>query len=130
MLPSARGNMRSRFSAARTNIAATALQQAQLLPEEIFKKRDGTAMNQREVDRSMILILSLDRCLKARPRQRGDFTPGLMADACAAREATTDKELEEFYFWLLEHAEHPATPKTAEEILKDWERVKATNDEK
>jgi hypothetical protein len=123
LAPEKRGNLRSRLNAAKNTIAAMAMQQAQLLPPEIYKKRDGSVMTQREVDRSMVLILTLDRCLKARPRTKGDFTQGLLADACAALEETKPAELQEFYYWLLEHAEHPAVPKTAEDILKEWGRV-------
>jgi hypothetical protein len=127
LAPEKRGNLRSRLNAAKNTIAAQAMQQAQLLPPEIYKKRDGSVMTQREVDRSMVLILTLDRCLKARPRTKGDFTQGLLADACAAVDAAAQQhrptELQEFYYWLLEHAGQPAVPETAEDILKEWPRV-------
>jgi hypothetical protein len=118
-----RGNIRSRLNAAKNNIAATAMQQAQLLPPEIFKRRDGTPMPQREIDRSTVLILTLDRCLKAPARLTSSYTEGLMADACAVVCAVTPEALQEFYYWLAERREHPATPKTAEEVLKDWDRI-------
>jgi hypothetical protein len=123
LAPEKRGNLRSRLNAVKNTIAAMAMQQALLLPPETFKKRDGTVMTQREVDRSMILILTLDRCLKARSRSGGDYTQGLLADAFAALEVTKPEELQEFYYWLLEHKGQPAVPETAEDILKEWDRV-------
>ena len=120
--PALRGNIRSRLNAAKNNIVATAYMQAQLLPPEVFKRRDGTLMDRRAIDRSTVLILTLDRCLKAPPRQTSSYTEGLMADACAAVEAVEPDALQEFYYWLAERREHPATPKTAEEILKEWDK--------
>lgn len=115
-----RGNIRSRLNAAKNNIAATAMQQAQLLPLAVFKRRDGTTMDQRAIQRATILILTLDRCLKAAPRQQGSYTEGLMADACAVVESVEQEALQEFYYWLAERYDLPATPKTAEEVLRDW----------
>jgi hypothetical protein len=118
-----RGNLRSALSRGRQEIAQAAMMQAQLLPPEIFRRRDGAAMDQRTVDRCMVLIMTLDRCLQARRRASGLFTQGLLADACAVLEATPAEELTEFYHWLQEHVSHPATPKSAEDILREWHKV-------
>ena len=122
-----RGNIRSRLSAAKNNIAASAMMQAQLLPPDNFKKRDGTVMTQREVDRSMIVILTLDRCLKAGNRSARSYTEGLLADACTAAEVLAADKEQEFYFWLAERKDNPATPKTTEEVLIDFKRLYETS---
>ena len=79
-------------------------------------------MAQRSIDRSMVLILTLDRCLKSPQRHPGSYSAGLMADACAVVEARSQEELQEFYYWLAARRDHPMMPKTAEEVLKDWDR--------
>jgi hypothetical protein len=122
------GNIRSRLNAAKTNIAAMALQQGMLLSPELYKKRDGTPMDKREQDRSVILILTLDRCLtpsgtKTPARPQPAYTPGLMADACAVINQVTPGELQEFYYWLAERNQKPLAPETTEEVLRDWDRI-------
>lgn len=120
-----RGNIASRLSAAKGNIVAAAVQQGDLLQMAIFKKRDATPMTQPERQRCMMLIITLDRCLnpsgfKAVHRPDGTYTAGLMADACAVVEAVTADELQKFYAWLIERRDLPMTPKTTEDLLKDW----------
>lgn len=122
------GNMRSRMAAARTNIAASALQQGNLLPFETYKKHDGTPMDDRSRQRCMVIIITIDRCLNPvgfRPVQRsaGSYTDGLMADACDMFEALKEDELQTFYEWLHLNREKPATPKTTEDVLRDWKVV-------
>jgi len=118
-----RGNRRSLPARSKNVIAHEAMQQSQLLPPEVFRKRGGEKMQQREIDRSMILIITLDRCLKLRPRFKSTFTEGLLADACHVIETTKPEDLEAFYETLAERWDHPATPKSADDILRDWERV-------
>jgi hypothetical protein len=99
-----------------------------LLPPERFLHRDGTEMNATESQRALVLILTLDRCLKAPPRPQHAFTAGLMADAGAvvrrqqAGEVSAE-ELQQFYYWVAENAGHPAVPKATEDILRDFERL-------
>ena len=118
-----RGNLRSRLKAAQTEIAASAMQQGLLLPPEHLRKRDGTTMVRQEIDRAMILVMTLDRCLSLPRRKAGDFGEGLLADACAVAMAHDQKDLQQFYYWLAEHAGNAALPASAEEILKDWDRI-------
>jgi len=118
-----RGNRRSLPSRSKNVIAHEAFQQSQLLSPEVFRKRDGNTMCQREIDRSMVLIITLDRCLKQRARFKSNFTEGLLADACHVIETTPQAELDAFYGWLAEKWDHPAIPKSADEILRDWTRV-------
>ena len=118
--PTARANLRSVVVRGAAGIAAQAPKQALLLPEGYFRTRDGVEMTAAEVNRAMVLILTLDRCLKARARSAGNYSAGLMADAHAAAEATPAGALKAFYFWLAENARHPAVPKAADLILRDW----------
>ena len=117
-----RGNRRSLPARSKNVIAQEAMMQAQLLPPEVFRRRDGTPLEQRDVDRCMVLVITLDRCLKARPRFKSNFTAGLLADAAHVVD-TAAGELPMFYEWLAEHFDKPATPKSADEILKDWARM-------
>jgi hypothetical protein len=122
-----RGNRRSLPARNKNVIAHEAFQQSQLLPAEVFRKRDGQAMIQREIDRSMVLIITLDRCLKQRARFKSNFTEGLLADAHQVIETTPQEELDAFYGWLAEKWDHPAVPKSADEILRDWDRIFQTS---
>lgn len=119
------GNLRSRLNAQRKNINAAAMMQAQLLPPEVFKKRDGTPMSASESERCTVLVMTLDRCLRQRPRRTGEFTPGLMADAAAAIASCDAEGLQAVYYWVTERRDHPATPKTAEEVLIQWDKIAA-----
>ena len=124
--PSQKGNRRSAFIRSQNNIAAQAMQQAMLLGEtnpNVFRRRNGDVMEQRLVDRSTLLIVSLDRVLGIRARAQGDFTAGLIADACAIVERVRPESLQEFYLWLTDNMGNPAMPETTEQILTDWDRV-------
>lgn len=122
-----RGNIRSALARAKNNIAAEAMMQANLLSPEVYRKRDGSKMSPREVDRSMVLIMTLDRCLKAPGRQQGTYTGGLLADACAVIEAVKPEDLTRFYNWLAENAGRAAIPDSAEAVLLDWNRIHAVS---
>jgi hypothetical protein len=120
-----RGNRRSLIPRSKHVIAQEAVTQAELLPKDFFRKRDGTLMDRRTVDRSMIVIISLDRAITPTRSQRfqSTYTQGLVADACHVMETTSAEDLAEFYKWLCVVREHPATPKSAEEILRDFDRL-------
>jgi len=122
------GNRKSLIPRSKKLIAQTAKDQAQLLPKDFFHKRDGTLMNEPEVDRSMIVIISLDRAVtpKRAPRFQSTYTQGLVADACHVVETTSQEDLAEFYGWLCVVRDHPATPKSAEEVLRDFDRLLKT----
>lgn len=125
MPPTKRANLRSSIVRAKGNIAALALQQGLLLADTEFTKRDGTPMSPRERDRCMVLVMTLDRCVKAPGRRhQGTYTQGLMADACAVVERHDPEALQEFYYWLLENSTaNSGLPDSAEAILRDWDRV-------
>ena len=104
-------------------LAAEANQQADLLPREIFKKRSGETMTPQEVQRCMVLIKNVDHQLANRGRKPGEYTEGLIADASAASERYSPESLREFYIWMGTHREHPALPKTTEQVLAKFEEV-------
>lgn len=106
----------------KAHIAREAQQQAMLLGPELFKRRDGTVMTDAEVNRCMVVIKTLDNCLKAPARSKGGYTEGLIADA--AEVATRPpEELREFYIWLSLRRDHPALPKTTEQVLARFEEL-------
>jgi hypothetical protein len=116
-----RGNRRSLAERSKNMIAAEAKQQGFLLPPETFRTRSGEVMDKTAVDRSMVLVITLDRCLKRGQRHTGTFTQGLVADADWVVRNTSQEHLTQFYKWLGERHDHPATPKSAEDVLRDWE---------
>ena len=101
----ARGNVNSRLSVAMKNIAGEAMQQAMLLPEDVFKKQDGAAMTTAESQGAIILIRTLDRCLMKPSRQKFDFSPGLMATAAEVVGRYDKEKLRAFYYWLANNYE-------------------------
>jgi hypothetical protein len=121
-----RGNRRSEPGRTRNSVAAEAKGQMHLLPPATFTKRSGEPMVSTECEAAIRHIRHIDRALvPGHRRPPGSFTPGLMADACAAVGSTNDELRFKFYQWLSVRRDHPATPKSAEEILKDWDSVYA-----
>lgn len=120
-----RGAAASALVRQQQNIAKEAAAQAMLLPPEVFRKRDGQVMDSQEVQRSMVVIATLDNCLKKRTRQKTEFNEGLICDAYAVAEKHPQEKLREVYLWIANHREHPRLPKTTEQILADWSNVLA-----
>jgi hypothetical protein len=116
-----RGNRRSLPARSKNMIAAEAVHQGHLLPPEIFRTRDGQTMDPAAVNRSMILVLNLDRGLKRGQRSKSAYSEGLIADADFVARNTPPETLSKFYEWLAEHFDDPATPKSAEDVLRDWD---------
>jgi hypothetical protein len=121
----------------RARIAHEANQQTMLLAPEVFRvpvsgylvqKDDEPAhpamrsLTAPEINRCMVLIKTLDNCLKL-SRKRGEYTEGLIADAWAVAEKHGQEALREFYIWLATNREHPAVPKTTEQVLAKFEEV-------
>jgi hypothetical protein len=116
-----KGNRMSEPGRIKNSVAADAKAQILLLPETVFKKRNGETMASTECEAAMRHIRMIDRLLQpGHRRPPGSFTAGLMADAWAAMESTEVELCQKFYQWLSKRREHPATPKSAEEILRDW----------
>ena len=121
----------------KNRIAHEANQQAMLLAPEVFrvpveweKQPDGPvtatkmrALTDSEINRCMILIKTLDNCLRINNRKKGEYTEGLIADAWAAVDKHTPESLREFYIWLTTNREHPAVPKVTEQVLAKFEEV-------
>ena len=118
-----RGNINSRLSAALKNIPGEAMQQALLLPTELFRHVDGRTMSSPEVQGAIILIRTLDRCLAKPSRGKAGFTAGLLASAAAVVGKYEEARLREFYNWLANNYQNPALPGTADEILAQFDTV-------
>lgn len=104
-------------------VAHEAQMQGMLLPPELFKQRDGRVMDSAQVNRCMVVIKTLDNCLKVKSRTQGEYSETVIMDALAAAEGHSQEELRELYAWLILHRDHPMVPKTAEQILGDFARI-------
>lgn len=117
-----RGAHRSAVVRNAQNVAKEAQAQSYLLPPETFKKRDGSRMNDTEIQRAMNCIKSLDNSLKLSGRSAGQYTEGLMADAADVIERFTNEELTDVYVWVRMNRDHPASPRSTEAVLKEFDR--------
>ena len=105
--------------------------QVMLLAPEVFRVRDTSAegivgsgfrsLTHSEINRCMVMIKTLDNCLKISSRKKGEYTDGLIGDAWAAVEKHSPAALKDFYVWLQTHREHPAVPKRTEQVLAKFE---------
>lgn len=118
-----KGNALSQLTRQKPHIVRAANAQAMLLPAELFKTRNGMTMTDSEVQRTMVLIKTLDSCLSSKAaRTRAQYTEGLMADAwqVAFKYADHEDDLRNIFAWIINHRDHPRLPKTAEAILSDF----------
>lgn len=120
-----RGAAGSALERNKNRIAHDADVQAMLLPPEIFKKRDGSPLADTEVQRCMVVIMTIDNCLKRTGRKKGEYSEALIADAAAVCDKGSPEALRGFYVWLATNREHPRLPKTTEQILGDFEAIQA-----
>lgn len=122
--PAQKGNRNSIFVRSTERQAAQqAAQQVLLLPTEIFKRADGSQMNEVESNKAVIGIATLDRCLGRRTRLKGEYTEGLVRDAAAVILKMEPEKLREFYIWIAENNGHAALPKTSEQIFAHFDNV-------
>lgn len=117
-----KGNVNSRLSAAHKKYIATAEQQGSLLPPEIYKKRDGAQMNDVESRRCIIFIRMIDRSLFLPQRPDREFTEGVMATAFEVTDKHDAESLRQFYYWLGNNHKHPIIPKAADQLIQDFEK--------
>jgi len=125
-----RGSVNSAIVRQQNRLVTEAIQQGQLLPMEMFKKRNGEAMSTVEQKRALVLIKNVDNCLKRPSRRQMEFNEGLMADAGFAIEHHTEEDLLKFYFWLANSREQPCVPKSTEQVLSDFEELLAASKKK
>ncbi len=118
-----KGNLNSAIVRRQKQIHADVMAQGSLLAPEIYRTRAGEPMERPEQERCLVLIANLDRTLGTRPRRAGDYSEGLLADAHAVITAHDAEALKKFYGWLAANHTKPLIPQTAEQILRDWERV-------
>lgn len=116
-----KGNVASAIVRGQKQLTIDAIAQGTFLPPEIYKKRDGTPMIETEKNRSLVLIRNLDNSLSAPARKPMQFTEGLIADAHAVIAVYSAEDLKKFYIWLALHKDRPNIPKTAEQILREFE---------
>lgn len=117
-----KGNVNSRISAALKKVQEGVAQQCLLFPPAIFQDESGHVMTDTESRRAMVLIQMLDRCLDQPQRGVQAFTSGVMAAACNIVRRYDNERLREFYFRLANRRDHPATPRTAEGIMREFDK--------
>jgi hypothetical protein len=115
-----KGTVHSAFVRGKRQMADSSVQQAILLPPETLKRRDGRPLVGSEINRVILLINCLDRCLKLPPRHSSQFTEGVIFDAADVLERYTAAQLESSYFWIIDHRDHPGMPKTTEQVLMNF----------
>jgi hypothetical protein len=115
-----RGAAASAVERNRQRIAAEAGHQAMLIGPENFRRRDGTPMESGEVQRAMVLIATVDRCLGLPGRTKGKFNETLITDAGEVVREFGAASLNKFYVWLQMHRGHPRLPTTTEQILGEF----------
>jgi hypothetical protein len=116
-----RGAAASALERNKERIQKEADQQGMLLSPEIFRRRDGSPLSAVEIKRAMVVIKTVDNCLKVSGRKTGEYTAGLIADADYAA-SKHGAALYSFYVWLSTNRENPMLPNTAEQILAEFER--------
>ncbi len=116
-----RGNVVSAISRQQKRLAVEAVALGSLFAEEEYLTRAGQPIPQAERNRCLVLIRNLDNCFGAPARGRWGYSPGMMADAYEAVAAHDGEALKTFYGWLALHRDRPNVPKTAEQILREFE---------
>jgi hypothetical protein len=111
----------SEVSRNKNRIAQEAMQQAMLLPPEIYKRRDGSNLVGQEIDQVLVVIKTVDNCLQKRERRTASFTESLIADAAEVIAKHKREELVKFYEWLILNRNNPLVPQTTEQILAEEE---------
>lgn len=118
-----RGNQHSVLERNRKKINMEAIQQGTLLPEEVFKKADGTDLSPAESNRAITLIRTLDFIFDAPSRKNDQFNAGIMADAHSALMTYTAEEMTKIQYWLTDNKNLATVHKTAEALLRNWKDV-------
>lgn len=109
-------------------LRADAAMQSLLMPAEMFRRRDGQPLNSAEIQRVMVLVRSLDNALgRSVQRANHEYTEGLIADAYELQDGSTDEQLNQLVMLVFNHRDHPAMPKTTEQLLPDakdlWAKI-------
>lgn len=103
-------------------LAVEAQQHALLLPQDIFRHEDGTALDPETINRVTMLIKLCDNYLKRRARQMHEFSRGLVQDACKVLErhgpAEIDRVVVFIHAQLEQGSRHVALPGTTEQLLQ------------
>lgn len=118
------GAVKSAIVRRQPRLERDAVAQGNLLPLAVFKRRDGSEIDETTRNRCMVMIANVDNALgRERGRRTIEYTEGLIADACAAVESGRDPEqMKNFYCWLAHNREKPLIPKTAEQILTEFDK--------
>lgn len=118
-----KGAEASRFARRQKREQQEGTGQALLLNSELFVTPEGVAMDPESVRRINLLVRSVDNALGRPGREPHSFSEGLVQDAFQVVGAWRDRDLEDTCRKLLEFRDHPALPKTTEQILPRWSEI-------
>lgn len=121
--PEKKGAVLSALERSKRRIAQAAMFQSTLLQPDIYKRRDGNTLSSSEINRLMVLIKTIDNLLHLPPRQNGQFSEGLIADAADVTSKYPQEVTDEFLKWLAVNREVPSVPKTTEEVLRNFDAL-------
>ena len=101
-------------------------QLALLLDPKLFVRPDGSAMAPDECRRANMLIVMLDHHLGRKTRMKSEFTAGLIQDSYRVIERFEQEAILRVCTWLSiqrdTNPNHPALPKSTEQVLGDFEK--------
>jgi hypothetical protein len=122
-----RGNKKSIIVRQARHVAQAAIEQASLLPPEVFKDKSGQPLGHTEVNRAMVVIKTLDNCYGFSRANKAQYTESLIADAheVARTYANRSERLLDIYAWILSHRGSPVIPPTTERMLAEFETYAA-----
>lgn len=115
-MQSSGGHLRS-FVLAQKKAERSLEHQVLLLPDELFVRPDGGAMDAEQTRRVTMIIRTVDNALKLPPRTGSQFTRGLVQDAWRVHEAMTDAQIMAAAKTVVLNREHPGVPKSTEQLL-------------
>ncbi|HEY1171012.1 MAG TPA: hypothetical protein VGH19_06535 [Verrucomicrobiae bacterium] len=108
------------FHSRQRQIRGEVAMQSLLMPADMFRRRDGQALTPEEIQRVMLLVRSLDNALgRVQQRLNHEYTEGMIADAYDLQADLTDDQLNQLVMLVFNHRDHPAMPKTAEQLLPE-----------
>ena len=109
-------------------LEASAAQQTLLINPPMVRRPDtGETLSGPECNRLTLTIMLIDRNLGRNPSTTSQYSQGLLDDAWRVCSRYSDETIQAVCCWLRLQADkaHPAVPRTAEQVLADFDRYAA-----